>query len=285
MRTMGFLLVLPAAEQIGGIDIPSEGTFKVLFVFCQFSDDNYDTGNSYWTKGSAPSFMNTWVDATWNQNATAYSLTDYFNQMSMNKFKLIGNSVSVIAPHTRQWYLDNNKDRSFIHSEIIQQLDQTIDFSAYDNWTKSSNYNHLNVADGKVDFVVFIWRNTALDRTDAGTVISKLYMGWYGDTSIYPEVSVDGGLRTVGWEGATIRDVFYKDVKQFTIHEIAHYLLGGNDTHNGFGAMLSGYGIGSKRIKACIGVFCQVTRTRRMLCQKFWLVYIDRNFVCQFFGV
>lgn len=46
--------------------------------------------------------MKQWVDQTWDQNATLYSMTDYFNQMSLNKLKLTGKVVSVITPRTRQ---------------------------------------------------------------------------------------------------------------------------------------------------------------------------------------
>lgn len=67
--------------QIGGLALPSEGNIHVLIIFVKFPDDNY-TGNSSWPKGGSPWNMNQWVDQTWSQNPTPYSMTDYFNQMS-----------------------------------------------------------------------------------------------------------------------------------------------------------------------------------------------------------
>lgn len=106
--------------QIGGFALPSEGTIRVLFVFAQFPDDNHDISNSTWVKGQAPANMQSWVDQSWSANPTQGSMTHYFNEMSFNKLKFIGKTVSVITPQTRAWYLANNKKRGDIHTQIIQ---------------------------------------------------------------------------------------------------------------------------------------------------------------------
>lgn len=254
----------PFSTTIGGIDLPASGTIKVLFIFCQFPDDYYNTTNTAWPKGGVPYNYNTWVDETWSANATPYSMTDYFNQMSltpnggslMSKLKFIGKKVSVITPHTRLWYAQNNKKRDFIHKEIINQLDSNWDFTEFDNWKKVSNYIHKNEPDSLIDWVCFIWRNIAMEYSGRSDTtrnwwMDKLSMGWYGSTGI-EQIYVDGGIRKVTWTGATIADYFYKDAFRFTIHEFAHYLLGGNEFHNGHGfwAMLSGYEVRSYMINA-----------------------------------
>ena len=61
---------------------------------------------------------------------------------------MTGKSVSVITPHTRVWYLNNNKQADFIYKEVIQQLDATMDFAQFDNWRYNFEYNHTNTADG-----------------------------------------------------------------------------------------------------------------------------------------
>ena len=38
-------------NQLGGYVLPSEGTLKMLVIFAQFPDDNYDTQNAAWVKG------------------------------------------------------------------------------------------------------------------------------------------------------------------------------------------------------------------------------------------
>ncbi len=251
-------------NQIGGYVLPSEGTLKILIIFAQFPDDNYDTQNGAWIKGQAPSDMQNWLDETWTGNPSPWSLTDYFNQMSLGRLKVIGKEVSVITPHTREWYLQNGKTRYDIHKEIIQQqLDPTWDFAQFDNWTKTWNpstqwYEHTNVPDGKVEFICVVWRNIAMEFSSSTRdyMMTSLNMGWYGDLGWGTNYTVDNGQRTIVMEpygsGATVADYFYKDPFRFSIHEFAHYLLGGNEFHNGHGfwAMLNGYEVRSYMINA-----------------------------------
>jgi len=97
--------------------------------------------------------MSTWVDENWSSSPTTGSLTDYFNVMSFNpvtnsaNLKFTGHCVSVTTPHTRKWYCDNSKYYYDINKEIIQQVDQTLDFAQFDNWTGNSNYSFTNSAD------------------------------------------------------------------------------------------------------------------------------------------
>jgi M6 family metalloprotease-like protein len=254
----GVMTSVPYSGQLGGLALPSEGNIHALFIFVQFPDDNY-TGNSSWPKGGAPWNMQNWVDQTWAQNATPYSMTDYFNQMSLNKLKFTGKVVSVTTPQTRQWYLNNSKKRYHIHKDIIEQLDQTWDFAEFDRWTKVSDYTHANNPDGKVDFIFFIWRNIAMDLPNRDSVMTQLDMGWWGSiakTVHGPNYSVDGGQRTIilgdFGSGCTIGDYYFKDAFRFSIHEFAHYLLGGNEYHNGhaFWAMLSGYEVRSYMVNS-----------------------------------
>lgn len=252
---------VPYSGQIGGLALPSEGHIHALFIFAQFPDDGYDSTNQAWPIGGNPGNMNQWVDEIWSPNATPFSMTDYFNQMSLNKLKFTGKVISVITPHTRQWYLDNNKNRYHIHKDIIEQLDQTLDFAEFDRWSRVSFYNHINNPDGKVDFIFFIWRNIAMEypRDIRNYIMQKLDMGWYGSIAkgYNPDYyTVDNGLRKVilndYGSGCTVGDYFFKDAFRFAIHEFAHYLLGGNEYHNGhaFWAMLSGYEVRSYMINA-----------------------------------
>lgn len=253
-----------SVNQIGGYLLPSEGTINVLFIFAQFPDDNFDTSNSTWVKGQAPIDMQGWVDQTWTTNPTQGSMTHYFNEMSFNKLKFTGKTVSVITPHSRQWYLENNKKRGDIHKEIIQQLDQTWDFAQFDNWNFEGYYNHINQPDGVVDMIFIVWRNIAHEYPTSPTdsvklIYNKLNMGRYGDLGNgWPDIYVDSGQRVIkmgfwpigntpGGSGATMTDWFSENMFRFCIHEFGHYLEGGNDQHvgHGFWGMLSGWGIKS----------------------------------------
>jgi len=148
-----------SSGQLGGRWKTAEGTLNVLFVFAQFPDDSFYVNDTQWPKGSAPAYMNDIVDPSWTGTPTPGSITDYFAQMSFNKLKFIGKTVSVTARHTRQWYLDNNKKRYDIHKEIVEDLDTTWDFAEFDNWKYNRDYNIVNTPDGTIDMVFFIWRN------------------------------------------------------------------------------------------------------------------------------
>jgi M6 family metalloprotease-like protein len=242
-------------KPMGGINLPDKGNVNVLFVFAQFPDDSYDPGNAEWPKGKAPSKLNTWVDKTWSSDATPFSMTDYFNTMSLNKFHLTGKCVSVITEHPRDWYASKNLTRYDIHKEILQnQLDPKMDFAEFDNWS-GGNYKLQNSPDGIIDLIIFIWRNVDMDfqADQKGKISNKLSFGWFGDLGFGAKYTVDNGKETVlSNHGATITNYFFKDPFRFTIHEIGHYLLGGNEYHNGHGfwAMESGYEVRSYMINA-----------------------------------
>ena len=249
--------------QIGGYVLPAEGTINVLFIFAQFPDDNHLPSHSSWIKGQAPTDMQYWVDQTWSSNPTQGSMTHYFNEMSFNKLKFTGKTVSVTTQETRDWYLTNNKKRGDIHTEIIQQLDQTWDFAEFDNLDYDGNYNHINQPDGIVDMVFIVWRNIASEYSHPQDSIirANLNMGRYADLGWgWPDILVDNGQRRLkmkfwpdtinkipGGSGATLTDWFTEDMFRFSIHEFGHYLQGGNDQHVGFGfwGLLSGWGIKS----------------------------------------
>ena len=237
-----------------GYTLPSEGNIHVLFIFAQFPDDNFMPDDARWKKGDEPQRMkeNTWVDSTWNENATPGSMTDYFNVMSFNKIKFTGGTDTVTIPHTRDWYFQNRKSVGAINKDIIETLDKRIDFSAFDQIATLRNREFEQAPDGKVDMIIIVYRNILMDYPDS---TAKKYdnvfrSGWVGSLEA-GTVYVDDSSRTVS-TGATIRDYFYKDPFRFSIHEFAHFLLGGNEYHNGrgFWAMLSGYEVRSFMINS-----------------------------------
>ena len=232
-------------NQIGGYALSSEGIMNVLIIFCQFPDDNYNTTDPYWVKGQPPTNMSEWIDETWSNTPTEGSLTHYFNTMSFEKFKFIGKTEWVISPHTRQWYLDEGWKRGDIHKEIIQNLDQTLDFAQFDNWDLDSPYFHSNQPDNIVEMIIMIWRNIALEfpPSQSSEINSLLNMSNYGSLGGTP-FTVDNGAKTIktgffpngsipGGSGITVTNLMNHKSIRHTLHEFAHYLMGGNTYHTG----------------------------------------------------
>jgi len=241
-------------DQPGGRDLPAEGSIHTLFIFAQFPDDNYLPDDNRWPKGGAPERMknNTWVDPVWKENATPWSMTDYFNQMSLNKLKFTGVCDTITIPHTRKWYFLNKKSYGAINKDIIESLDRRIDFAKFDSIKEARNYSFEQVPDGKVDMVFIIYRNYIMDYPDStASLYNRVFnAGWVGSLGA-GQVYVDDSSRVV-YTGATLRDIFHKDPFRFSIHEFAHFLIGGNRYHNGrgFWAMLSGYEVRSFMINS-----------------------------------
>jgi parallel beta-helix repeat protein len=240
-----------------GLYKPSNGQMHVLYIYAQFPDDNYQSGNQNWPVNQPPVLMNNSVDETWSTSPTPGTATEYFNEASFDQFKFTGKEYFVIAPHTRQWYLDNNKTRYHINREVIEELDNTISFSEFDRWDYISTYNHVESADEFVDFIVIIWRNISMDLSNEDYVYNTFQFGNYGDLGWGANYFVDNGSKEINpfWTsgsggGATLTNAISGNKLRSSIHEYAHYLLGNNDHHNGFSfwAMLDDWGARSNQI-------------------------------------
>ncbi len=245
-ETCGVQATLPSSDQVGGRWIPSatpNSFFRILVIFAQFPDDGY-TQISDWPLGQPPTYMNTFIDSDPNQNSKVGNMTQYFWEMSQNTFKIIGNCYYVTAPETRQWYTNNAYNRAQINKDIIQKLNQTVSFSTYDNWTKTSDYHFQNTSDGLVDMICVIWRNI---HQDASFPYLQEQFGFSGEASLGSDIedvefTVDNGARKVA-EGSPVFGVpgsgltiavgynGHGYVQNSTIHELGHYLLGGNEYH------------------------------------------------------
>ncbi|MFA8342906.1 MAG: T9SS type A sorting domain-containing protein, partial [Rhodothermaceae bacterium] len=245
----------------GGHALPSIGNLHILIVFAEFPDDNYQPSNSRWIKGQAPANMNGWIDQTWSASPTQGSLTHYFNEMSDNRFHVTGDVVHTMAPHTREWYVANIpslRSRRFeIQKDIIENLDATINFADYDNCDVNGFYNiDQNSNDNIVDMIIFVWRNITNDSSSPNYKSELNFTHNFGDLGNWAgSIMVDNGATKIntGWgmrgnepggSGVTVNGYLDQDPFKMAIHEFAHYLLGHNDMHNGFGwwGMLSDWG-------------------------------------------
>ncbi|MBX7153379.1 MAG: T9SS type A sorting domain-containing protein [Candidatus Kapaibacterium sp.] len=207
----------PPNEQPGGRLLPSNGTIRCILVFVEFPDDNFLVNDPRWPKGQPPQNMDSWIDPTVYPTATPGSITDYFRAMSVGSYNVIGNAYHIIAPFTRNEYIQNNDTTEWqLNQTIIQYLDTQyggsgIDFAQYDNWKINQEYDHSNQLDGAVDFVWIVWRNIAQDLNLNTTPTSD---EWYRKFTQHGEftsahtglgfsntqsVNVDGGQRIVSF--------------------------------------------------------------------------------------
>lgn len=254
--------------QPGGIYLPSKGVLNALIVFAQYPDDSLMIDNPEWPKNQPPRLMKEWVDSVWTGAPTSYSMTDYYNQMSMGQFKFIGKARFVVAPRTRAQYIAAGMKRSDIHEELLKKLDSILDFEEFDRWDLEDNFVHIEQPDKIVDLIIVIWRNLNADlpapldnnirqllefpgdQTELGNVNQSMFvdnnnrrinMG-YGIRS-------QNGLNEAAGSGPVLTKNYilnpFSSIMQTCLHETGHYLIGGNNYHVGFGCwgMISAYGI------------------------------------------
>jgi hypothetical protein len=242
-----------AGTQQGGKHKTATGELKILFIFAEFPDDKWDTTNTLWPKGQNPQLMTGLVDEVWYPNTsssmTQQSITHYFNDMSFNTFKVTGKTYRYTAPRTRsQYHALGYKDKD-IHREILQGMDAQINYADYDKWSSSGDYIHSYTPDGFVDMLYIIWRNIGRDVSTPKYrdtfQFNSSADGWShlaaNPTYWSENVLVENNTKSINMgfftgSGITIADYLSKlsgggrdHVLGTFIHELGHYLLGGNN--------------------------------------------------------
>jgi hypothetical protein len=227
---------ITATEQVGGIYLPSMGTLRILVVFVEFKGDTTDRLNSQWPYGSAPVYMNTVIDSTATQNSVdPNNLTYFFRQMSHELFYVIGKALYVQTPDSIAKYIRDGRSRRYINEQVLSYVDTQIDFTLYDNWSRSSAYTHQNIPDGIVDYIMMCYRTDArnwgpgeaslgYESNNYLTVdnAKRIYFGYPGNW--YYNLG-SGSTNTSLVKGFP----YWWDIPK---HEFGHWLLGGNEAHN-----------------------------------------------------
>jgi hypothetical protein len=234
-------------SQQGGIHLTSSGVLRMLVVFVSFKDDT--TSHPSWPVGQPPANYNTFIDAHLKINSTHYNnFTNYFKQMSLGVFKVIGQAVYVKTPQNKAAYGSTNPNRYLATKDVLQNaVDSIVNFNDYDNWSSSANYNHSNQPDGTVDMIVMVWRGAVFEG------------GWSGEASLGYGASytVENGTKTIkagfttnNGSGVTVtypKNKWHEWMLKTSVHEVGHWLLGGwhpyqtyNEQHHIWGILSSG---------------------------------------------
>ena len=155
--------------------------------------------------------------------------------MSFGKFKVTGKAIGVETSYPISHYIPTNgtyPDRSLANKDILQAIDDSIDYTEFDNWSYIDNYNHSNVPDGIVDMVIVIWRGLVLTdnwlgeaslgrgsefRVENNQVRIKMSFGGHSSLGI-----VGSGITVQYWDERSRERNF-----KVAIHEVAHWLIHG----------------------------------------------------------
>ncbi|MDD4276481.1 MAG: T9SS type A sorting domain-containing protein [Candidatus Cloacimonetes bacterium] len=215
-------------RQSGGMLMPSIGNIRACFIFVNAPNDT--KYYSDWPVGSFPEYRNTIVDSLIN-TGTAFlypNISSYIYNMSHGLNQLYGDVYTYTLPDS----IVNPVDPQSLGRTVLTGMDSTIDYSLYDNWTRTSSYNFDNSPDGIADMIFIIYRFAFQDWGGWYTGIAlSLLNGDYisaDGTIIKPSSGVCQG--SGGWG-------FYS-AKYLALHEYQHYLF--PLFHNGRLANLAG---------------------------------------------
>jgi hypothetical protein len=219
----------PPVPQKGGSYFPSRGVVKALAIFVQFADDQTNPTAEAWPVDTGPAYLHSVIDSSLAVQSNKGNLTHYFRVMSFNQLKIIGDAVWVKTKHPKQYYLDKNQHFGDINKEILQALDESVDYRQYDHWTFGVN-RHKAEPDGVIDLIFIVYRESFYGQFNLHNGISALF---YDGKDIFVEnrqlrikqgfpgsgFTLDGGISGFRTDRAA--------------HELGHKLIGaGHPTYH-----------------------------------------------------
>ncbi len=229
--TVGSVPAASVSVQTGGKHITARGMLRILLVFVSFPDD--ETPHPYWPAHQPPAFMGQFIDPdTLTRSTCSWNLTNYFRQMSLGQFHVVGEAVWVETYHSWTEYTNGSYGRAN-WNVLHEKVDSLVDFSRYDNWTNSADFQNENVPDGMVDMIVMVWRTTVF------AMLGEASLGYK------PGFELDGKRIEMGFperydaplgSGVTCEYPYGDDppkAMRTMAHEMGHWLLGGPHPYNG----------------------------------------------------
>jgi M6 family metalloprotease-like protein len=240
---------LEEIAQTGGLYKPSSNLpgqyFRALFVFVQFEGD--DRPNSGWDPDELPDWAFDFVDSEPVTQGNEYrdmTFSDYWKEMSLGSFDFIGDIYPelVILP-PQSYYQQNNKNFSDCNLDVLAEIDDSVDFSLYENWKLQSGQFIFSpgIADNLVDMIYIIYRNP---DSWFNTFTAAAYLGFSGnvetnDSNQNGSIKINGGLYSSG-SGITVREGLrgHYNLIETCAHEFGHYLFGYD--HTNWGGIMGG---------------------------------------------
>lgn len=239
-------------EAHGGAHLPTKGTVRGLVVFVQTYNDAVEHPD--WPRGSLPLWS--------GQYATR--LQQYFSDMSNGDMLL---QLDVFPDLMTTKYREDDYvewQQNFGHAvrEILDSLDQLLDFADYDLWNSERQpYQVAAGPDGRVDLVIFVFRSVANTSFLPFSGVSDLgFAGYhfldgslarwvYGGTGHFNDAASSGitVCRAPGYRIVTDMDFAFR----VTVHEFGHKIFGEGhpaELYGSLGVMANagnGYAMGS----------------------------------------
>lgn len=106
---------------------------KALVVFVQFQDTDVDVNNTSWPKDQMPIWAHDLISSGVSNNYPEFTLSDYWQEMSMNNLDFIGDvHPNLVTINTENYYKNGSHHFGECNKDALTQLDASVDFSEYD---------------------------------------------------------------------------------------------------------------------------------------------------------
>ena len=226
-------------------------TLKILVVFCNFPNGNWDPPppaviTQQWP-GSQHLQKPTWADSIicpTTENVWENSLTAYFRDASMGQFWMIGDVYPdlYVFDHESSYYGSEGRSMGDATRELLEAVNVNVDFTQYDKFAPQDAGNKKH-PDGVVDFIFIISRflHSASIDPPSYTGIASLG-GRQGNFAGDLFITLDGMKIEAGFPGSgAIFEMFFRGGYSVGCHEFGHYLFGsGHPVWPGFTSLMSG---------------------------------------------
>ena len=191
-------------------------TLKALVIFCNFpsTSGDFDIANSsllqYWP-GTQSQTLPSWADSIicpTTTNVWDRSLTGLFRDASLGKFWLIGDVYPHLYIFENQvdYYADTSRRIGYAVKELLENLDDSINFADYDKFDPNDydNDNNRHEPDGVVDFIFINFRFTNAHTIDLGSYSGIAKLGGHSSSfgTGVSEITLDGKRIFAGFPGS-----------------------------------------------------------------------------------
>ncbi len=154
---------------------------RVAIIYVTFPDDNNPGyGYTFWQE---PTFFTppeatqpniSLIDANEESYNTpsidrysAYTLSDFFCEMSLGELDVIGEEYKVILPEPSTYYKNLLTTVGQLNYLILGLMDSQIDYSDYDNWSYNSTLQQWEYGpDGTAEMIIIVYRNVPNNDDD-----------------------------------------------------------------------------------------------------------------------
>lgn len=224
---------------------PEPGQYlRILILYIRFPDDNLGgntmNGFAVWPDPTMPRPLNPYtsdnkfIDSVEGDTAVyfmdryrPYTISDYFCEMSLGQFDVIGDEYSVMLPHTSVEYREMGYNCGQINEEAIKLAhDQhNLDFSRYNNWSYSEAgwFWTPGGGDNYTDMIVTEYRKAPGYPEENWFLNVGVPASGISDLGLMNSFTFENTLTTSG-SGVTCLSVMqnYSKMTQIILHEMSH---------------------------------------------------------------